>query len=300
MELSRIAFPITVLPEDDQTDFAQEERLNLPCWTMIWAICVVVDESKCLDIPIREFSIILEHLPFLPSISRYCVSCLSCAPWLSGNDIHDFCCRHLRCWWSLFCKYCIRSRIVFCNITAEHNSTFVFLVFCLQFSIFRWHMSINDAKCTVLPSFLVSAITSFLFLTFVSCHSSIFSSLFSLFIHCCFCIWYFHCLRHTNKFAHKIVVTQWNHSFSSNMIFMTSVKSSFQSDSHKFVSFNSTSVFCLVFSNCATGFLVLATLTSEFPTFYEHFSFFAWIPHHQVQWSKYHVISWHYPALASR
>ena len=45
-ELSRIAFPIIVLPEDDRTDFAQEERLDLPCWTMIWAICVLVDVSK--------------------------------------------------------------------------------------------------------------------------------------------------------------------------------------------------------------------------------------------------------------
>ena len=48
---SQIAFPTTVLPKDDRTDSAQEERLDLPYWTMIWAICVVVDESKCLDIP---------------------------------------------------------------------------------------------------------------------------------------------------------------------------------------------------------------------------------------------------------
>ena len=53
---SQIAFPITVLPKDDDTDFAQEERLGLPYWTMILAICVLVDESKCLDIPILEFS----------------------------------------------------------------------------------------------------------------------------------------------------------------------------------------------------------------------------------------------------
>ena len=62
---SQIAFPIIVLPKDDHTDFAQEERLGLPYWTMILAICVVVDESKCLDTPILEFSIILEHIPFL-------------------------------------------------------------------------------------------------------------------------------------------------------------------------------------------------------------------------------------------
>ena len=62
---SQIAFPITVLPKDDRTDFAQEERLGRPHWTMSLAICVVVDESKCLDTPIWEFSKICEHLPFL-------------------------------------------------------------------------------------------------------------------------------------------------------------------------------------------------------------------------------------------
>ena len=53
--ISQIAFPIIVLPKDDRTDFAQEERLGLAYWTMILAICVVVDESKCLDIPILGF-----------------------------------------------------------------------------------------------------------------------------------------------------------------------------------------------------------------------------------------------------
>ena len=44
----QIAFPTIVLPKDDRTDSAQEEQLGLPYWTMILAICVVVDESKCL------------------------------------------------------------------------------------------------------------------------------------------------------------------------------------------------------------------------------------------------------------
>ena len=41
IELSQIAFPIIVLPEDDRTDSFREERLDLPYWTMILAICVV-------------------------------------------------------------------------------------------------------------------------------------------------------------------------------------------------------------------------------------------------------------------
>ena len=61
---AQIAFPTIVLPKDDRTISLQEERLGLPYWTMILAICVVVDESKCLDTPILEFSIICEHLPF--------------------------------------------------------------------------------------------------------------------------------------------------------------------------------------------------------------------------------------------
>ena len=32
---SQIAFPIIVLPKDDRTDSFQEERLDLPYWTMI-------------------------------------------------------------------------------------------------------------------------------------------------------------------------------------------------------------------------------------------------------------------------
>ena len=63
--LSQITFPIIVLPKGDHTDSFQEERLDLPYWTMMLAVCVVVDESKCMDIPIWEFSIICEHLPFL-------------------------------------------------------------------------------------------------------------------------------------------------------------------------------------------------------------------------------------------
>ena len=61
---SQIAFPTIVLPKDDLTNSFQEERLDLPYWTMILAICVVVDESKCLDTPIWECSIICVHLPF--------------------------------------------------------------------------------------------------------------------------------------------------------------------------------------------------------------------------------------------
>ena len=61
---SQIAFPTIILLKDDRTDSVQEEQLGLPYWTMILAICVVVYESKCLDTPILEFSIICEYFHF--------------------------------------------------------------------------------------------------------------------------------------------------------------------------------------------------------------------------------------------
>ena len=94
---SQIAFPIIVLPKDDHTEFAQEEQLGLPYWTMSLAICVVVDESKCLDTPFLEFSIICEHLPFLLGYTPILRLLLVIATWQSGDDIHDLSCCHLRC-----------------------------------------------------------------------------------------------------------------------------------------------------------------------------------------------------------
>ena len=163
---SQIAFPITAMPQDDRTDFAQEERLGLPCWT----ICVVVDESTCLGIPIWEFWVILEHLPFYLGISRYCVSYLSCATWQSGNDIRDFCGCHLWCWWTFFSEYCIRSWMT------PRSTTRPLYVWCFvsNSAFFKWHISISEPKWTFAPFVLASSITSFLLVTFVRFHAEIF------------------------------------------------------------------------------------------------------------------------------
>ena len=66
---------MTVLSKDDCTDFDREERLGLPYWTMILAICVVVDESKCLDTPILVFFAICEHLRFSLGLRLLLVHC---------------------------------------------------------------------------------------------------------------------------------------------------------------------------------------------------------------------------------
>ena len=56
-------------------------------------------------------------------------------PWSLDMISITFCSRHLWCWWSLLSEYCIRSWIIFYNVTSEYNSTFVFLKLWLQLRI---------------------------------------------------------------------------------------------------------------------------------------------------------------------
>ena len=76
----------------------------------------------------------------------------------------------------LFQWTCMKSRIVFYNITAENNSTFALLLFWFKSAFFEWQMSIDDAKWTVTPDVLASSITCFLHLTLVKFHAEIFSN----------------------------------------------------------------------------------------------------------------------------
>ena len=131
---SQVAFPITVLPKDDRTDSAQEEQLDLQYWTMILTICVMVDESKRLHIPIWEFSVILVHPPFLLGFSRYCVCCLSIATGQSGNDTHDLGGCSVNTAQDPESSFTISPR--------STTRPLYFLVFCLQFSIFQMTCSL--------------------------------------------------------------------------------------------------------------------------------------------------------------
>ena len=118
---------------------------------------------------------------FALGLSWYCVCCLSCASWQSGDDIHDFGCCHLRCWWSFSVNTAYEPESSF---TMSPRSTTLPLYFWYwgsssEFS--RWQRSIYDAKWSFLPLFLASPITSLLFLTFLSCHVGILSSFSSSF-----------------------------------------------------------------------------------------------------------------------
>ena len=115
------------------------------------------------------------------------LSCLSCATRQSADDIHDFGSCHLRCWISLFSEYCIRSWVVFYNITSEYNSTFLFLVLCLQFSIFSNDIcpSMKRNEFFRPSSLLHRSPLSYFWLS--SDSTPKFSPLFPFLVHCCLC-----------------------------------------------------------------------------------------------------------------
>ena len=143
---------------------------------------------------------------FYFGISWYCTCCLSIATRQSGDDIHDLSCCHLRCWRSLFSEYCIRPWVVFYNITAEHNSTLVFLVLCHQFSIL--HMIYIHSWCKMNCSARRSCFIDHLFLTFDfrQIPRRKFLQFFPFLVHRCFRCWNLHCLRHRNKLVNQIIV----------------------------------------------------------------------------------------------
>ena len=196
-----------VLPEGDRTDVVQEERLCLPYWTMILAICVVVDESKCLDISIWEFSIKLKHLPFWAA-----VTCDADGPCSAQEPESSF-----------------------TMLLTERSPAFVFWNDRSNSTFLRWHMSISEEKWTVLFFFCASRMTPFLLFTFVNCHGGIFSSFSHSLSTAALASGIFHCSRHGNKFVHQIVVTSRIEPFLLDVIFMILKQSSFQTLSRRFV-----------------------------------------------------------------
>ena len=70
---------------------------------------------------------------------------------------------------------------IFYNVTSEYDPALKFLILRFQLRILEDDKdSINDEKWTFLPLFLASSVTSFLFLTFVSCHMPGFSPVFPI------------------------------------------------------------------------------------------------------------------------
>ena len=132
----------------------------------------------------------------------------------SGCDIHDFCCRHLWCWWS-------QQKI------QNHLSQYrlgVQLDLCIFGALPPIRHSSNDRCPSVRQNelFLRPCFIDHLWFTSDFCqvpNRNLFKFLL-FFIHCCFCCGYLHCLRHRTKFVNQIIMLQWIVSISCNMVLM--------------------------------------------------------------------------------
>ena len=84
----------------------------------------------------------------------------------------------------------------------------------------RWHMSINEAKWTLMLSLCASRITSLFALDLpqIPCWNCV--ELFPFLVHGSLCIRNLHCLWHREKLMHQIIMCHRSESFSSNAIFM--------------------------------------------------------------------------------
>ena len=165
-------------------------------------ICVVVDESKCLDIPIWEFSTICEHLPFLLGyklilrlllIHRNLVS-WRWYPWfwrLSFVMLMILVQWILRKTQNRLLQYHLGAQLDLCIFGAlppiQHFSNDICpLNFCARRSCFIDHpLLTSDFRQVPRRNFLQ-------FFPFLVCR--------------CFCCRKFHSLRHRHKFVNKIVV----------------------------------------------------------------------------------------------
>ena len=155
-------------------------------------------------------------------------------------------CRQLRCSRSLFSKHCIRSRIIFHNVSSWYDADIVLLENFGTNSEFKWHRSMSVAKCTVLPSFCASSMTSFAFDFRLSPFWQVLQ-IFPLFVDCGVSVWNLHCMEYGNRCLHKIVLTQRIEPRLSNVILMIFVLSLFSALSDGFVGFNSACVYCSSF-----------------------------------------------------
>ena len=103
----------------------------------------------------------------------------------------DFCCCHLWCWWSLFSEHCIRTRIIFYNVTSEYDPACVLLILMLQLRILEMteiHQWRNMNFFARMPCF-----TDHFFLVSDLCQlpCRYFLKFFPFFLHSSLCVWNF-------------------------------------------------------------------------------------------------------------
>ena len=176
--ISQIVFSIKVLSRWPCKFSFREERLGHPYSTMIEVICVLTNDSKCLDIPIWEFSIIWVHPPFFLAVNRYCVSCLSCAIKQSSLEMIPMTFAAVICDTDDPCSVNTAYDAESSFTIFSRNTTRPLYFWCLasNSAFFKWHVYqwCKMNFCAHRPGFIDDLF--FLLLTFVKFHAEIFSN----------------------------------------------------------------------------------------------------------------------------
>ena len=200
----------------------------------------------------------------------------------------------------MFCEHCVRARIIFHNITSKYNSTFILLVFLLQFSILQMTYVHQWRKMYFTSLFLASSITSDLFLTFARFHVEIFSSFLhslstAFFASGNFIAWGTGkiCAPYCNDAVNYILFLQ--SGLREFLVqFLPHAASFLDSSASKIdVNLDLWLAFVLRVTPCLLLFVHLQGMAGAVGIS----NFFPWIPHPQVQWNKYLEVFGHFPAL---
>ena len=266
--------------------------------------------SKYLDILTLWIFFILVHFPFWPGYKQI-LHQLSCAPWQSRYDIHDF--------WRLSFVMLMNLVQWILHKTLNHLSQchlgvrlFLCIYDILAPTLNSWNnkgplMTRNELFC---PYYLLHrSLLSCFWLSSAAVPE--FSPVFPLFFHCCLCIWNFHCLRHRNEFVNETAVSHRIHPFRSDVTLMKDVYRSLNPWSCALVGINNTSKSCPTLPNIAVG---LPTASYWFfarhRCWHRNFqlsssgflraALWAWTLHRLVRRSVFLSIVWHSRVWVSR
>ena len=233
-----------VLPTDDRTDSFQEEQLGLPYWTMILAICVVVDESQKSG-----------HSDFGIFNDLWASSIFT---WVKVDTASAACPAHQAIWrwypWLFLLSLLILMILVRWIVHKIQNHLSqcglgVQLDLCI-FGALSPIQHFSSDRCPSVrrnellrPSSLLhrSPLSNFWLL---SGSTPQFSPIFPFFVHCCFCCLNFDDLKHRNKFVNWIIMLQWIIFLSGNKIFMMIWLWFSHTPSCRFISFQVTRKSC--------------------------------------------------------
>ena len=147
------------------------------------------------------------------------------------------------------------------NMSPRSTTRPLFLVLCLQFSIFQ--MTYVHQWCKMNCSALHPCFIDHLFFYFwlLSGSTPKFSPIFPIPCPRCFRCRNFHSLRHRNKLVNQIVVLWWILTFSCNMVFMMIRYRISHTHSCGFISFQNTRKFCFNFVGSTTPTILLHNFT---------------------------------------